>query len=99
MRTGFLLSLPILASALPFQREISQPARRKAITVPVKQWKRPGANHGLPRRQDANGPSVGLGDIGDLIYAVDVNVGGTDVTVHMGESSFARVTYPTHSLS
>jgi hypothetical protein len=85
MRTGFLLSLPILASALPFRKEPAQPARRKAVTVPLKQWKRPGVSHGLLRRQDSiTAPTVGLGDLGDLIYAVDVNVGGTDVTVHMG---------------
>jgi hypothetical protein len=93
MRTGFLpatlLALPLLASALPFRKSesVSKPVRRKAVNVPIKQWKRPGANLGLARRQSSDGtpaPAVGLGDLGDLIYAVSVNMGGTDVAVHMG---------------
>jgi hypothetical protein len=90
MRTSLfaLSAIPLLVSALPFRKEsATTPVRRAGINVPIKQWTRPGTKTGIRSRELNEAPSVGLGDLGDLIYAVNVNVGGTDVAVHMGTLS------------
>jgi hypothetical protein len=73
------------------------PVRRAGITFPIAQWVRPGAAVGLQSRPgpkpagnkalNTRATSIGLGDTNDLIYAVNVNLGGEDIAVHMGASA------------
>jgi hypothetical protein len=99
--SALFFALPFLAAAAPLPvARAPAPVRRAGITIPIAEWVRPGAAVGLQSRPgpkpagntllNAGATAVGLGDTNDLIYAVNVNIGGTDIAVHMGASAPRR---------
>jgi hypothetical protein len=77
-----------LAAVLPYRRSLdvreSGTATRKAV-LPIRRSSKVGERRRKSSRdnQDLTG-AAGLGDVGDLLYSVSLNIGGVETALHVG---------------